>query len=720
MRDFINTSGLYVPMTPTPTRAYRAAVGVAAAAAACGLAAHRWHIALNRKRLSEGVVRGHDARASRLRGTRTTASGISTSSVPAPRLDRKFLKDLAYFLRVAVPGIRSREFAAVITVAALLGARSWLDLWASANGGRVVKAIVGRDQHAFFRTAVLEISMMMVPMALVNNSLRYMLARLSVLTRRRLSRHFHDKYLARNTFYKVVNLDARIRNVDQLLTVDIERFCTSLADLFSNLTKPAIDIVLFSRRLARSLGAQGPALMIAYFGACSAVLQRVQPPFGALAADEQRLEGEYRLRHSRLIAHSEEIAFFGGANREKLYINAALDNLIAHARRVFRARWRIGVVDSVLVKYVATIVGYVVVSIPVFFADKTPGMLLKRFIGRTSHAKSDTTPAETGSASDIAGLYTRNSRLLLQLAGAIGRLVLAGKEINRLTGYCQRVATLRDVLDDLAKDGAVRRRFESSPDLARDMKLATLMTPGRIIVGTDDDIDPAVIFERVNLISPDATVLVEDLNFRIQRGQHVLVTGSNGCGKSSLFRVLAGLWPVYGGIVRSPARSRTFFVPQRPYLALGSLRENVCFPFSWREAVARGATDTIIIDMLRAAHLGILVERPGGLDAVHDWAEVLSGGQKQRLGFARLLFHRPDFAILDEASSAVSVDIESLLYTMVKKAGITLISVSHRPSLWCFHDLVLKFDGAGGYEFRDIRDEDIPSMVPITNGTGGA
>eukprot|EP00171_Calliarthron_tuberculosum_P014844 IDg14844t1 len=452
--------------------------------------------------------------------------------------------------------------------------------------------------------------------------------------RRRLSRHFHDKYLASNTFYKVVNLDARIRNVDQLLTVDIERFCTSLADLYSNLTKPAIDIVLFSRRLARSLGTQGPALMIAYFGMCSAVLQGVQPPFGALAADEQRLEGEYRLRHSRLIAHSEEIAFFGGAAREKLYINAALDNLVAHARRVFRARWRIGVVDAVLVKYVATIVGYAVVSIPIFFTDSTilqflrPRALLRRLSTSGGGALPPTrtgAPSETGSASDIAGLYTRNSRLLLQLAGAIGRLVLAGKEINRLTGYCQRVATLRDVLDDLSSDGAVRRRFESSPDLARDMRLATLMRPGRIIVGPDNDPAPVVRFESVNLVSPDATVLAEDLNFEIGPGQHVLVTGSNGCGKSSLFRVLAGLWPVYGGIVRSPARSRIFFVPQRPYLALGSLRENVCFPFSWREAVARkGASDTLVEEMLRAAHLGILVDRPGGLDAVHDWAEVLS------------------------------------------------------------------------------------------------
>lgn len=729
-------------MAPSPPRAYRAAVGVAAAAAACGLAAHRWHIAIYRKRLSEGVVRSpglglrpaHEriAAASASAGSATSAGSGSVKRDDIPKLDRVFLRNLFHFLRVAIPGLRTREFATVVAVACLLGVRSWLDLWASANGGKVVKAIVGRDRNAFVRTAVIDIGCMMFPMALVNNTLKYMLQRLSVLMRRRLSHYFHDKYLARNTFYKVSNLDSRIRNVDQLLTVDIERFCKSLADLYSNLTKPSIDIVLFSRRLARSLGSQGPMLMIAYFGICSALLNLVQPPFGQLAADGARLEGEYRLHHSRLIAHSEEIAFFGGAQREKLYINHALDNVVAHARKLFRARWRIGVFDNILVKYVATIVGYLVVAIPVFFADSnlyrllSPRLILRRIAARASGAaaaldeKAAGDENEVSSASNIAGLYTRNSRLLLQLAGAIGRLVLAGKEINRLTGYCQRVATLRDVLDDLAQDNAVRRRFESSPDLQRDMRLASLMRPGKIEVRADNDIG-GIEFAGVNLVSPDATVLAAGLDFAIERGQHVLVTGSNGCGKSSLFRVLAGLWPVYGGVVRSPARSRIFFVPQRPYLALGSLRENVVFPFSWREAVARkGATDESIIEMLRIAHLGTLVERPGGIEAVHDWAEVLSGGQKQRLAFARLLFHRPDFAILDEASSAVSVDIEALLYEKVKLAGITLISVSHRPSLWPFHDKVLKFDGAGSYEYRDIRPDDIPSMLPPSTGAAAS
>lgn len=699
------------------SRQPRAAIAATAAvAAATGVIAHKWNAAVHSKRLEKGFLR---------------PSEEPSNTEEVTRVDARFAAKLIHFIRICVPSPPSREFGALTTVTVLLAARSWLDLWASSNGGHVVKAIVGRDKKAFIKRAVIDIALMMFPMSFVNNSLRYMISRLKVLMRRRLSLYFHDKYLSSNTFYKVSNLDSRIRNADQLLTVDIERFCTSLADLYSNISKPAIDIVLFSRRLARSLGPFGPLAMILYFAVCSVMLRAIQPPFGQLAAAEQRLEGEYRLHHSRLITHSEEIAFFGGGNREKQYINLAFDNVVAHLKRVFAARWRNGFVDAILVKYVATIVGYVVVSLPVFFSNSVVFRILSG-----SQSVSGSQDPETTSASNIAGLYTRNSRLLLSLAGAIGRLVLAGKEITRLTGFCQRVSRLENVLDDLSHEGAVQKRFESTPDLARDLRLAELMTPGTLHVapesednerqeGYDNDeeggVESGIKFNNVNLLSPDCTIMAEKLSIEISRGCHVLVTGPNGSGKSSLFRVLAGLWPLYGGSLHRPARTRIFYVPQRPYLALGTLRENVTYPMTWGEAkLKKGATDEMIVDILQTAHLGDVVSRRGGLDAVRDWADVLSGGQKQRLGFSRLLFHKPDYAILDEASSAVSIDIEQLLYQAVKSSGTTLISVSHRPSLWSFHDMVLALDGNGGYEFRNILPEDVPSLISGVSASASA
>lgn len=685
------------------SRQPRTAIAAATAvAAATGVLAHKWNAAVHSKRLEKGFFRPAEESAEALDET--------------SKVDARFAARILHFVRICVPSPSSREFGALATVTLLLAARSWLDLWASSNGGHVVKAIVGKDRKAFIKRAVIDIALMMFPMSFVNNSLRYMISRLKVLMRRRLSLYFHDKYLSSNTFYKVSNLDSRIRNADQLLTVDIEKFCTSLADLYSNVSKPAIDIVLFSRRLARSLGPFGPIAMILYFAVCSVLLRAIQPPFGQIAATEQRLEGEYRLHHSRLITHSEEIAFFGGGQREKQYINLAFDNVVAHLKTLFAARWRNGFVDAILVKYVATIVGYLVVSLPIFFSNSAVYRMLSR-----AQSIGPSQDPETTSASNIAGLYTRNSRLLLSLAGAIGRLVLAGKEITRLTGYCQRVSRLEEVLDDLSHERAVQKRFESTPDLQRDLRLAEMMTPGTLHVAPEkedeEDADgekseSIIKFTDVNLLSPDCTIMAEKLSIEITRGCHVLVTGPNGSGKSSLFRVLAGLWPLYGGSLHRPARTRLFYVPQRPYLALGTLRENVTYPMTWGEAVMKkGATDEMIVELLQRVHLGDVVSRRGGLDAIRDWADVLSGGQKQRLGFSRLLFHKPDYAILDEASSAVSIDIEQLLYQAVKDGGTTLISVSHRPSLWGFHDKVLALDGNGGYEFRDILPGDVPSLI---------
>lgn len=498
-------------------------------------------------------------------------------------VDRVFAVQLWKFLKVVVPGVHSREFALLVVIAGLLGARSYCDIWASDNGGRVVKAIVSRDRRAFYRRAIRDIFMMAFPMSAVNTGLRFTLAHLKCKFRLRLSQHFHDKYLnAANTFYAVSNLDNRIQNVDQLLTTDIDRFCTSLADIYSNLSKPALDVVLFSRRLSRSLGPRAAPLLISYFVACSVALRAVQPPFGRLVAEEQRLEGEYRLHHSRLITHGEEVAFYRGYRFEKVYITEALGRVAAHMARVFRARARIGFCDQLLIKYVATIVGYSIVSIPVFFPHlvKAPHQAAAasaarlRVSPRALSAAAGLLPAKLAippeaaclsaekapsndairdgadsSASDIAGLYTRNSRLLIALAGAIGRLVLAGKSITALTGYCARVARLDDVLSDLAVSTVPRAPLESSTDLHTEARLATLMTPGSLVEGRGG----GVKFEGVNVIAPDRSVLLTDVNVEIPRGTHVIVAGPNGSGKYVSFLLLREALSALPGVLSDAA-----------------------------------------------------------------------------------------------------------------------------------------------------------------------
>lgn len=197
------------------------------------------------------------------------------------------------------------------------------------------------------------------------------------------------------------------------------------------------------------------------------------------------------------------------------------------------------------------------------------------------------------------------------------------------------------------------------------------------------------------------------LSFSLKQGDHLLVVGPNGCGKSSLFRILGGLWPVYGGTVYKPPSSDIFYIPQRPYLSRGSLRQQIIYPDGVRTMRAKGVTDADLLGVLRLLDLENLLDLypEEGWDAEAEWRDVLSGGLQQRVAMARLFYHRPRYAILDECTSSVTLETEKVMYENAKALGITLMTVSHRRSLWKYHSRILQFDGQGSYVFTKLDAE---------------
>jgi len=211
-------------------------------------------------------------------------------------------------------------------------------------------------------------------------------------------------------------------------------------------------------------------------------------------------------------------------------------------------------------------------------------------------------------------------------------------------------------------------------------------------------------FEHCDIVSPDGQLLVSDLSFEVQPGVNVMVTGPNGCGKSSLFRVIGELWPLQSGKLSKPLREDVLFVPQKPYLALGTLRDQIIYPHTREQMQSLGVCDADLGNLLATVDPPRKIESTWKWDDVRDWFVALSGGQKQRVAMARLFYHRPKFAILDECTSAVSVEIEDAIYHLAKELGITIFTVSHRAVLQRHHDYLLQLDGRGNWNFRRIID----------------
>jgi ATP-binding cassette, subfamily D (ALD), peroxisomal long-chain fatty acid import protein len=201
--------------------------------------------------------------------------------------------------------------------------------------------------------------------------------------------------------------------------------------------------------------------------------------------------------------------------------------------------------------------------------------------------------------------------------------------------------------------------------------------------------------------------LIESISFHVHSGEHLLISGSNGVGKSSIARIVAGLWPVYRGLVsrpRSNGQDGVMFLPQRPYLSIGTLRDQVIYPHTEMDMQENNRRDHELEQILEDAKLGHLLAREGGWDTRKEWKDVLSGGEKQRMGIARLFYHEPRYAFLDEGTSAVSSDVEGLLYERCKEKGIAVITLSTRASLRKYHTYNLQLGlGDEGLDWEMMR-----------------
>lgn len=616
--------------------------------------------------------------------TRKDSNGVVKSK--ASVFDRKFLSQLKDLILICIPSWRSKQTLLLGLLTGSLVARTLLSLYVAELDGKIVKSIVDHNLKDFLHSLGLWIGIA-IPATYVNSIIKYLENTTSLSLRNRLVHYCYGLYMQNDTYYKIGNLDNRLANVDQCLTEDLSKFTFKLAHLYSQLTKPSLDFVLMTWQLVRlarqnttgGAGVAGAIGMIVII-LTARVLKFFQPPFGKMAVKQAELEGELRFAHSRLITNSEEIAFFRGDKIEKTELSNRYTGLMRHMYNTFRARILYHMLEGFFMKYIWSAAGLVMIALPSFLYSKHTGETSEVISGRTK-------------------AYITSKKLLIDAADAIERVMLSVKEINELGGYTSRVWDMIQIFKQVQHgeyQGAMLAKIKSNEKLA----LSTAHTY----------VSDYIKFEDVPIVSPAGDVLVEKLTFEVQPGQHLLITGPNGCGKSSLFRILGGLWPSVGGNVYRPKIESIFYLPQRPYLSVGNLRDEVIYPDTPEQMKAKGVTDADLYTLLEMVYLTHILEREGGWNSQREWKDVLSGGEKQRLGMARIFYHKPKYAILDECTSAVSIDVEGKMYQQLVDMGITLLTVSHRPSLWKYHKLLLQFDGEGGWKFTELNAEERMSL----------
>ncbi|SGZ55030.1 CIC11C00000005302 [Sungouiella intermedia] len=614
-------------------------------------------------------------------------------------LNLKFLNQLVIIWRILIPKFSCKNTYLLLSQCFFLILRTWLSLIVAKLDGQIVKNLISANGKKFARDLIYWI-LIAFPASYTNAAIKYLTNRLSLSFRTNLIRYIHDIYLDKvMTYYKILFNLNEIQNIDQYITNDVAKFCDSICGLFSSMGKPLVDLVFFSVYLRDNLGTGAIVGIFANYFVTAFVLKQFTPSFGKLSARRTHLEGQYYNQHLNLITNSEEIGFYKGSVIEKSKLRQTFDELMGHINKEINISFSYSTLEDYVLKYTWSAWGYVFAGLPVFLEELWPTSEGHDHIDEGEAPPISAKKDPLGEQQNMRQ-FIINKRLLLSLADAGSRLMYSIKDVSELTGYTDRVFTLLTNL-----------HMCHSPTFNYGSKLG----PNDIHGTIQRNFINGVRFENIPVIIPgpegsEGEKLVDKLNFHISENKNLLILGTNGCGKTSIARIMAGLWPLYNGLLSKPSDEDIFYLPQKTYFTNGNLRDQIIYPYSYDEMFEMGYNDDHLYHILREVKLEYLLTREGNFNVKKDWKDVFSGGEKQRMSIARVLFKNPKFVVLDESTNAVSTDVEDYLFELLQRKKITFITLSHRPLLMKYHDFILEIKNEkgdpGNWIFHDLTSEE--------------
>ncbi|MBW4481721.1 MAG: ABC transporter ATP-binding protein/permease [Tildeniella torsiva UHER 1998/13D] len=516
--------------------------------------------------------------------------------------------------------------------------------------GVLISALSAKDEARFWETVLVFIAVL-VAYAPLMAGYDYLQKRLGLEWRRWLTGRFVDDYFGDRAFYDIQQFHPDIDNPDQRIAEDVKNFTQQSLALLLVVVSSVLQVIAFSGVLwGISKNLVGFLVLYALLGTLVTVGIFGQP-LVRLNFEQLKREANFRFSLVRIRENAEAIAFYRGEAQEASQVNNRFMAAFENFKKLIVWELNLNALTNAY-EFIPFVLPAIVVAPAVFSGD-----------------------LEVGKVSEAQGAFVRVFFSLNVVVARFSELTSFGAGIDRLYSFAEALNhiepeapaaadSLASVADPTAEDPSESLNrptiaIETSASLA--LKQFTLQTPN---------------YQRT---------LVENLSIDIPDKTGLLIVGPSGCGKSSLLRAIAGLWHSGSGTIHRPELDNILFLPQKPYMILGTLREQLLYPNT-----SQTVDDAGLQSALEQVNLANLAERFGGFDAVEEWGDVLSLGEQQRLTFARILVSQPDFAILDEATSALDLANEARLYDHLRHSGTTFVSVGHRESLNDYHQNTLE------------------------------
>ncbi len=475
----------------------------------------------------------------------------------------------------------------------------------------------------------------------------YLIPKLGLLWREWLSGRLLGRYLSNRAYYMLNPNDESVEeidNPDQRISQDTASFTGTSLSVTVGILEALLTFVSFIIVLW-SISSNLALWLLLYAGIGTLVIVLSSRRLVQLNYQQLKLEADFRYGLVHIRDNAEAIAFYRGEGQEEREAQRRLGGAIRNFDRLIVWEAIISVIQRSY-DYFSRFLPWLVIA-PLYFMKEVDFGVF----GQASIAFSQV-------------LFS-----VSYIVNNIDRLAAFSAAISRLEGFQSKV-------DDIVAEGAVLAAKTS--ELEREAGAS----------GAE-----AIVVRHVDLAPPRSErLLIRDLSLEVSAHQRLLVVGPSGCGKTSFLRLVSGLWPATVGRVERPPVGELLFIPQKPYMLLGSLREQLCYP-----QPSACFSDDQLRHVLAEVRLPDLVHRYPDLDIVQDWPRLLSLGEQQRLAFARLLLNSPRFVVLDEATSALDVATEQALYALLLQREMAFVSVGHRPTLTAYHDTVLELDGLGGW-----------------------